>query len=101
VPKPPFLDGLTARAASRFSDCKRERITHLVWTQLYYFKSDRINRIVRIFFVFINSRKKLMKRKSTFGGTNNLRVIKIPAFNFLPKNCGHHSVIISYFAKGN
>ena len=42
-----------------------------------------------------------MKRQSTFGGTNNLRVIDIPVFKFLLKNCSHHSVIISYFAEGN
>jgi hypothetical protein len=56
---------------------------------------------MRIFFVFINFRKKLMKRQSTFGGTNNLRTINIPVFKFPPYYSGHRSVIISYFAEGN
>jgi hypothetical protein len=73
----------------------------LVWIQLYYFLSDRINRIVRIFFVFINFRKKLMKPQSTFGGIKNLTVAKIALSEFLAKNGGHHIVIISYSAEGN
>jgi hypothetical protein len=73
----------------------------LVLVICLYFKSDRINRVVRIFFVFINFQKKLIKPQSTLGGTKNLSVTNIPVFKFLPKNCGHQIVIISYFAEGN
>jgi hypothetical protein len=69
--------------------------------QLYYFLSDRINRIVRIFFVIINFRKKLMIPQSTFGGIKNLTVANTPLSEFLPENSGHDIVIISYFAEGN
>jgi hypothetical protein len=58
-------------------------------------------RIVRIFFVVINFRKKLMKPQSTFGGAKNLTVANIALSEFLPKNSGHHLVILSYFAEGN
>ena len=63
--------------------------------------SDRINRIVRIVFVIINFRKKLMIPISTFGGTKNLTVPNIAFSEFLSKNSGHRLAIISYLAEGN
>ena len=66
---------------------------------MYYFKTDRINRIVRIFF-FINFRKKLMKRKSTLGGTKIFKGDLYPGvFMLLPKNDGHDIVIINKFTE--
>jgi len=69
--------------------------------RLYYYLSDRINRIVRIFFVIINFRKKLMIPQSTFGEIKNLTVANIPLSEFLSNNCGHDIVIISYFAESD
>jgi hypothetical protein len=73
----------------------------LVWIHLYFLKSDRIIRIVGIFFAITNFRKKLMIRQSTFGGIRNSTVADIPLSAFLPEKGGHHIVTISYLAKGN
>ena len=58
-------------------------------------------RIVKIFFVIINFRKKLMKARSTFGGIKNLTLADIALSEFLPNNSGQHIAILSYFAEGN
>ncbi len=62
---------------------------------IFFFKSDRINRIIRIFFVFINfhlpviaSRsgeaggEEIDETQSTFGGKKDFRLTIVSLFNF-------------------
>jgi hypothetical protein len=83
----------------------------LEWILLYYVKSDRINRIIRIFFLFSSisghrpigpmaRREEIDETQSTLGGKKNF----IQLFLYLisaPKSCGCLMPILICLAAGD
>jgi hypothetical protein len=62
----------------------RENSTY-EWILSYYVKSDRINRIIRMFFCLHQFPEEIDETQSTFSGKKNFRVTIVSLFNFCTK----------------
>jgi len=73
----------------------------LEWILLYKFKSDRIDRIIRIFFCLHQFPEEIDETQSTLGGKKCFRLTIVFYLISLPRNFADLMLIITYPAEGD